>query len=92
MTQFVVTEDVKMALDKRKPTTVWLENIKESRSIKLERFSADDKDDKDRKGLRNWNLGVFRYPEHPDFPKVKPVEKTKYLVLNFPPGKGEAYN
>ena len=33
-------------------------------------------------GLHTWNLGCFRYPEHPDFKKLETL-KVKYLSLHF---------
>ena len=37
---------------------------------------------KDERGLNSWNLGCFRYPEHPEFKNLE-VLSIKYLSLHF---------
>ena len=34
-------------------------------------------------GLASWNLGCFRYPEHPGFKKLEVLSNVKYLSLHF---------
>lgn len=73
------------------PTKVVLENEKQSRSVNLERFSADFPTGTNARALPSWNLSVFRYPEHPEFGKVKPAKQTKYLVLEFSTVAGDLF-
>ncbi|KAK0515699.1 hypothetical protein JMJ35_001733 [Cladonia borealis] len=84
MTQFAVTKEIRMASDAGDPGKVVLENENKRRSINLENFSVSSSTETDANGLPSWNLAVFRYPEHPNVTKVKPVKGTKYLVLQFP--------
>ena len=92
MTQFAVTKEIRMASDAGDPGKVVLENENKRRSINLENFSVSSSTETDANGLPSWNLAVFRYPEHPDINKVKPVKGTKYLVLQFPTVEGESFN
>lgn len=92
MIQFAVTKEIVRRISEPSyPTKVVLENENKGRSINLERFSADSSTGANAKALPSWNLAVFRYPEHPEFGKVKPAKQTKYLVLEFSTIAGELF-
>ncbi|KAL8763372.1 MAG: hypothetical protein Q9194_007364, partial [Teloschistes cf. exilis] len=61
-------------------TRVVLESESKHKPILLHRVSADREQ---AEGLFSWDLAMFRYPRRPEYQKIKAVEKTKYLDLDF---------
>ncbi|CAF9934762.1 MAG: hypothetical protein ALECFALPRED_006079 [Alectoria fallacina] len=51
----------------------------QSCKLNIRKFCAEQENEQ---GLRSWNLGCFRYPEHPDFKKLE-LLRIKYLSLHF---------
>lgn len=56
-----------------------------SKKFTIRKLSAEQENEQ---GLRGWNLGCFRYPEHPGFKKLE-LLKIKYLSLHFDTLDGE---
>ncbi|KAL8715356.1 MAG: hypothetical protein Q9220_000689 [cf. Caloplaca sp. 1 TL-2023] len=76
---FVNPKSCSCSKPKKQCRRVVLED-KNKKFLTLQKLSADREE---QLGLFSWDLATFRYPRRPEFGKVKTVDKTKYLDLEF---------